>query len=67
MIHTLKQANTLMLKLFLHTICHKYNMFQSVLNIFWELLNINKACIKTYKTTNSTSYEPVLYCHKHIL
>ena len=36
-----------MLKLhFVHTICHKFDKFRSILIIFRELLNISKAYIK---------------------
>ena len=37
-----------MLKLYLlHPICHKFDMFQSILIILKKLLNLNKAYIKT--------------------
>jgi len=36
-----------MLKLyFLHSICHKSDMFRSILIIFREFVNFNEACIK---------------------
>jgi len=38
-IHTIKPINTL---IFLHIICHKSEMFRSILNVFKELLNGNK-------------------------
>jgi len=34
--------------IFLHTIYHYSNMFQSILIIFMELLNISKAYLKTW-------------------
>jgi len=43
-IHTIKPTNALMLKLnFLHTICHNCDMFQPILIIFREYININQA------------------------
>ena len=33
---------------FLHKIHHNSNVFQSILIIFKELLDINKACMKTW-------------------
>ena len=43
-LHTIRPTNALMLKLyFLPTIYYKSDMFRSVLIIFRDLLNINKA------------------------
>jgi hypothetical protein len=42
--HTIKPTHALTLKLhILHTICHNSDMFLSVLFVFRESLNINKA------------------------
>ena len=47
-IHTIKSTNALMLNLyFLYTICHKLDMFQSILITFREWVNTSKAYIKT--------------------
>ena len=44
----MKPTNAVMLKLYLiQAVCHKSGMFRSVLVILRELLNINKAYIKT--------------------
>jgi len=41
--------NTIMLKLYLlHTICHKADMFRSILITLGEILNINKEYIKIW-------------------
>ena len=41
---------------FLHTIFHNSEMFRSILFIIRELLNINKAYIKTYPSLNTLKF-----------
>jgi hypothetical protein len=53
-IHTIKSTNALMLNsYFLYTICHKPDMFQSILITFREWVNTNKAYIKHRLFTTS--------------
>jgi len=48
-IHTIKPKNALNVEIiFLHTICQNCDMFQSIVIVFRELLNISKAEIKTW-------------------
>jgi len=64
-IQTIKSTSALMLRLyFLHIIFHNSDTFQSILNIFRELLNISQA----YKNSNvlatktSTCQPPDMAC-----